>query len=175
MPFFLCATHLRETDNGLQRLETALGQTSPVAKEKAAQENRNHAWRREGIRVESVWYPYSLTVRHIIDICISNPSHFLHAPSHSSFHVRNLSIFLCVSCALHTWARWQCLSPGIILTNVPTFCRVRLNEVFFQLQPLTNTAAWQLGCCCAEYTLWCGCTSPSYFILVSSSSRQAAA
>ena len=28
--------------------------------------------------------------------------HFLHAPSHSSFHVRNLSVCLCISCALHT-------------------------------------------------------------------------
>ena len=34
--------------------------------------------------------------------CPLNPLHFLHAPSHTFFHVRNLSVCLCLSCALHT-------------------------------------------------------------------------
>ena len=51
----------------------------------------------------SMRYPYSLTVRLFLQwVAPLNPLHFLHAPSHSSFHVRNLSVCLCLSCALHT-------------------------------------------------------------------------
>ena len=47
--------------------------------------------------------PYSLTVRLFPQwVAPLNPLHFLHAPSHTIFHVRNLSVCLCLSCALHT-------------------------------------------------------------------------
>lgn len=83
------------------------GQTSPVARERSCPEEYT---KRDKISRRSSLYRYCLSKVSVFSNCptavpidvLSIQLYFLHAPSHSSFHVRNLSVYLYISCALHT-------------------------------------------------------------------------
>lgn len=109
---------------GLWKLGTRLlGQTSPVDRMKAALERSPFSMG------ELLRYPLSLSP----DASTAKPLplRFLYAPSHTSFHIRNLSVYLRIPCPfIHKKGGNAIVSPRDSFNQCTSLCWLRLIEVF---------------------------------------------